>query len=255
MSGWTHKLGFTLTELLVVIAIIGILTALLLPALASAQAKGKQTSCVGNLKQLGLAYFLYRDGNDGVNAPHRLCPDTPADPYGLAAPVPSGTAPNSPPPTGPNESWWAPYDPTQVPDQPPGAGFKPGLLFPVLGTTNIFKCPVEKQWQSGYAMNYATGSPMNQREGGVTQPTERLVLWDHRRSPGCADSTTPTTPRGPWFPFTNAAAASHFPTRHSGTFNGLFYDGHVAALRPAQLRVLNFREPASLPVIPAFPGE
>lgn len=58
------KKHFTLIELLVVIAIISILAAMLLPALNSARERGRTTKCLNNLKQLGVAAFLYVDDFD-----------------------------------------------------------------------------------------------------------------------------------------------------------------------------------------------
>ncbi len=57
----TERISFTLIELLIVIAIIAILAGMLLPALGKARAKGKQTLCTSNMKQLSTTVNMYCD--------------------------------------------------------------------------------------------------------------------------------------------------------------------------------------------------
>lgn len=229
----TNLKAFTLIELLVVIAIIAVLAAILFPVFAQAREKTRATSCLSNVKQMGIAVAMYRQDYDQINPRHRLCPDRVGDELCSRA---SPTAL-----TGPNETWWAPYDNSISPEPPNRSGvdystpIKGGMLQPYFKNRMIFKCPSYPQGQVGYAMSYITAGPMGKPDAAVTNPSV-MQIWDHSRTPGCADTRTGNS--GPtWgiFPVAADTAKTHYPTRHTGGFTTLRYDGSAKWRKPESL--------------------
>jgi prepilin-type N-terminal cleavage/methylation domain-containing protein/prepilin-type processing-associated H-X9-DG protein len=148
--------GFTLIELLVVIAIIAILMAILMPALARVREQGKRAACMGQLKQLALAWIMYADENDGkiVNGAAGFSNQNMA--WGDHR----------------NELAWIDVRDFRSGWDAQMDGIRRGALFPYLKNEDIYRCPTGRR---GEAVTYSIMFSMN----AVNHPWSQGVQGAH----------------------------------------------------------------------------
>jgi prepilin-type N-terminal cleavage/methylation domain-containing protein/prepilin-type processing-associated H-X9-DG protein len=227
--------AFTLIELLVVIAIIGILAAMLLPALAAAREKARQARCLSNVKQISLAFVMYTDDFDGhfpaavtereANDTTRwgAIPDTAAaraafsmrallNPY--VKNVNGGT-------TSDNNAFKCPSSTVPWPAPAAGQWYTTDYGF------NLSEAKYTSSFgqQAWYAANLAYGFNEDYTSSSLSKPASFIITADAARSTGQPS-------RGGLYPMQIIAPSdvtqARMLERHSGGANVGYADGHAA---------------------------
>ena len=209
------RTGFTLIELLVVIAIIAILAAILFPVFARAREKARQTSCLSNLRQIGMGWQMY------------------ADDYGeRVMPVALDTIGDV------KYWWWTAYNSATSTRIPEGA-----LLYPYMRNNEINACPsfmndlVASIGFTGYAYNHVYLSPLCPDTwqqlppvslAAIRSPSETVLFADAAR----INFSDQTTLEGNTYLDPPSANYPGFHGRHNGVGNIVWADGHASATVP-----------------------
>lgn len=194
--------GFTLIEVLVVITVISIIAAILFPVFAKVREKARQTTCLNNLKQLGIAMQMYADDSDGCFPGAQVSDGGHGNPYGNWAGV---------------YNVGGPCDPTK------------GQIYPYVKNAEVYLCPSDRgiaapliddsyaqMFPLSYTMNYLLAH-INMDCHSAPQDKVGLLLHEDR-----------STINGPGFASGSVVGINDEPSRiHSGGTCVIFCDSHA----------------------------
>lgn len=201
--------GFTLIELLVVIAIIAILAAILFPVFAKARENARRASCQSNLKQIGLGIAQYAQDNDSTLP----LPGGPFTTNGGAADM-----------AGPLGSWQQriqPYIKSAQLFSCPSNPNKNKVRDPAIPALNY---PLINVSYAGNIHYFGWSGDIGQAESNINSPATKILATEVQ---ACCHITMGAADWDSYSGFFDRGWSGHL-----GTWNCLYGDGHVKAMRP-----------------------
>ena len=202
--------AFTLIELLVVISIIGILAAILMPALSKSKKRAQAIFCVNSCKQYGLAGIMYAGDNDD-----QVVPTQTTNTFQYLLQPYLGTANNSSTNGGNSSVIWG----CPVYQQNPSRNYQTNY-------TGSY-CGFGDNYQPGLAADQSNNRNNGNAQfhvfkmDGITSKTERIFIGDCGDFQLFLDTATSPVYGGTW--------------RHDSRANYVFFDGHVEPLTAPQI--------------------